>query len=242
MAAKLLQAGPFEGRCFGPPLAAARTAARKRSSPSGRSSISPIDSLAFTGSASAEALFVFDAGAFMVDDPDDVSISPHLIFLTGCVVTWWGRVEWLLTSDIQTLLGKAQLKGKKEFEVVQISSKRRITQWVRAHKFVYSGRPEIIEEASKIATEAREILEDRNVLIHGMWHVFGHASPDKIKVTHMEPPKGDKTMVKTYEITEAMVDEISGRAYDLYHRLIQLRMNLTLSFGGQIKWSIKGTD
>lgn len=179
----------------------------------------------------------------MVVDPEP-GISPHLIFLTGSVVTWWGRIEWLLTSDLQNLISKhEELRALKEFDLIQIASKRRIKQWVRAHRRVYDGRSTVLEEVEAIAGEARDILEDRNVLIHGMWHVFGQNDPRSVTVSHMSHPKeGADTIISKYVITEAQIDEINKRAYDLYHRLVQLSMNLTFSFGGSVEWSIKGKD
>lgn len=179
----------------------------------------------------------------MVVDPEP-GISQHLIFLTGNIVTWWGRIEYLFTTDLLKLVGKHdELKQRKEFDVIQIASKRRITQWARAHRIMYQGRDDVLDEVDAIATEAREILEDRNILIHGMWHVFGQNEQGKVKITHMEHAKGEDGMkLCHYTVTEREIDEINSRAYRLYHRLIQLDMNLTFSFGGQVRWSIKGKD
>ena len=182
----------------------------------------------------------------MSDEPqsEEVGVDPHLVYLTGGIVTWWAGCEYIMWGDILKLLGRyPELKDIPEFQVIQFASKRKIKQWRRMHERIFAERPDIVKEVKAIAVEAGEISEDRNVIVHGMWDMFGNTSATAVTIRHVEPPQKDGTqLMKKYEVTEAQMLEVGTRAFNLYNRLVQLDMNLSFSFGGKVAWTIKGRD
>ena len=91
----------------------------------------------------------------MAGDPES-ELSPQLIFVTGSVVTWCGRTEWLFPAYIQRLVEEyPELQSREEFKTVETASDRRIAQWVRACRLVFGGHFELIEEIRAIAAKPR---------------------------------------------------------------------------------------
>src|SRR5207248_1539974 len=98
---------------MGPLLAAAWTALRKRSSASGRASISSIDSFDLTGSA--PCLAFLSRGWGMSDTPEETGIPmlgitsdplpmpPEMFTVLGEIVILWSRIETSIDTDLGTM-------------------------------------------------------------------------------------------------------------------------------------------
>ena len=154
--------------------------------------------------------------------PDPVGISPQIIFLTGCIVTWWGRIEYILINDIYRMRLHPDLAAHRDFQVVQIATKRRIWQWRRGFVVVPEVPKDMLVKVDTLTAELYDLAEDRHLLMHSMWDIQGQDGGQTVRLTNIKPDEGDVMLSLSTEINAALLDELNSKMYRAYHQLVSI--------------------
>lgn len=156
-------------------------------------------------------------------------IDPMLIQLKGAIVTWWGRVEGLVVSDLLAMRHHPKA-AKVAKEPIQVATNRLIGQWRRTRCAIFADQPAHLSKVEELATELRETADGRHVLVHSFWP-YGTSSPDEpVKLRSIKPQRADPSIleIKSYPIDPEKLDALNERLIRLYHRLLPMTVNYVI--------------
>ena len=185
---------PFDGLCSGPLLAAARTAARKRSSPSGRSSIESVDSFGTSGIASREVP-VCEVRMVMIFSSSTSSLKPYRITnatynAMGRVVRAFAEIEDILTLHLCALSNISEGQVLILLGATPLSKKLKI-----ARQFAVARGESACELFDGWFGTAgfQAALACRNVVAHGVF--LGQTETGQLAFRTMKTLNADETTV-----------------------------------------------
>lgn len=149
-------------------------------------------------------------------------INPNLVFLTGAIVTWWGRCESMLISELTSLRQHPLCADLKRKEPFPVSTSRLIDHWARARSLAYVSNSLRLKGTAQLKPELIACSALRNKLCHGAWP-YETAAPDApLRLWLLKPKKGthDDVWLDIYETDQAGLEALNSRLIRLYHRLL----------------------
>ena len=191
---------------MGPLLAAARTAARNRASPSGRSSIASIDSCCEAGSAAQ--LDSVEAGFLFMDleyRRKELKLQPAHNEMIGRICAVWAAIDYHLDDLLETLLRC----GKREVAAIFTGMADTAPRCSVLRRLIMIDPPSVEWRDWFIAVIDRvqdELGPLRNRYVHDRWAISGEAITryDK-RATIMRPQsRSDKILVHDIEYVSSM--------------------------------------
>lgn len=147
---------------------------------------------------------------------NDPPYAPLFYDALGRVVVVWGRYEHLLTAHLRAALNLAAFFGIKGEIRNSLKAKVQLIQEI------YAKLGLLAEEApaiTRITDEAKELGNDRHLLIHSQVDGFEDGDPPRIKMVHHGHSKGQ---MKITELKPdiATIGSVVGHA----HRLLNEQM------------------
>ena len=151
-----------------------------------------------------------------------IAENVETLALIGGIVTWWGRIENMLFSDLIALQHHPDVKASGLCDSLQIATKRLINQWTQAA--IKAG---LVNEGDirAIAEQLRDTAEDRHVVVHSFRDYPSPENPDPAKVSVIKPQKGGGLIFAQYDLNPEKLNEIYTTCYSLYHRLLPFSLN-----------------
>ncbi len=146
----------------------------------------------------------------------DPQYAPLFYDALGRVVVVWGRYEHLLTAHLRVALNVAGFFGIKGEIRNSLKAKVDLIQDLYTKLAILAEQaPELI----RITDEAKNLGEDRNLLIHSQVDGFQDGDPPRIKMVHHGHSKGQ---MKITELAPdiATIGSVAGHA----HRLLNEQM------------------
>ncbi len=184
---------PLDGLCSGPLLAAARTAARNLSSPSGRNSIASMDS--FEGACCLRVRSVSSRWVGMVNNPKQQDVPAFYSPLThtqhaqlGRIAVLWGQVEMFVENLLTAVLGIEPLLRARLFNDKPIGAK---LDTLSSFAKDMQNAP-AAQAVRTFLTLAQEVKLDRNQCFHGVWGFRVRSKQQQIEAAAMHQRSPEK--------------------------------------------------
>jgi hypothetical protein len=101
-----------------------------------------------------------------------------------------------------------------------------IKHWGKLLRNGYASEPAKLTELDAILTEAFELADHRNAIVHSFWP-YGQDKNDEIKLSSIKPKPGDSATViySNYIATIEGLDDVNIRMSRLYHRAMAFSFN-----------------
>ena len=141
-----------------------------------------------------------------------------LISLTGAIVTWWGRIEGLLTRDLITLRQHPACADYARKERFPVSTGRVIDQWEKTRNLVFQGNDQKRLQTSELVTRLRKCADERNILVHYFWPYGNQQDPSTLRLSSIKPARRshDDLEFRSVTITLEDLDDLNERLFRLY--------------------------
>lgn len=153
-------------------------------------------------------------------------IDPHLICVTGAIVTWWGRIENDLYLDLLTTRNHPSANKIAAKDQIPLSSNKRIKQWAKVRKAIFANMPDRLNQINELRDQLLSASEERNDIVHAHWPYGNKQNPKKLRLQSMKPKFDGSHVFKNIDITPENLEELSERLNSLFHKI----MPLTVSF------------
>ena len=127
-------------------------------------------------------------------------------------------------TDLLALQHHPAVRATGLCDTLQIATKRLIKQWTAATLLAETDAS-LLAEVPKLAKEARELADERHILVHGFWD---YPSPDQSiasKITVIKPSKGGGISFQQYSTDLDDLIATYNRCISLYHRVMAIGMN-----------------
>jgi hypothetical protein len=161
-------------------------------------------------------------------DNSKISEDIETLTLIGGIVTWWGRIENMLFSDLLTLQHHPAVKESGLCDTLQIATKRLITQWSQASVKATTSS-EAVREISALVEQLRDTAADRHIVVHSFRDYPDTDDPTPTKVSVIKPQKGGGLVFAQYDLNPDKLHEIYSMCFSLYHRLLPVTLNHTFA-------------
>lgn len=162
------------------------------------------------------------------------TIPPHiddrLVSLTGAIVTWWGRIEGLLTRDLITLRQHALCAEYAKKERFPVSTGLVIKQWEKTRSLVFAGNEEKCRQTKDLVSRLRDCADDRNTLVHYFWPYGNDQDPSVLRLSSIKTRRGTHDTLEFREVTITVkdLDDLNERLFQLYTPVMVAGMQLLI--------------
>lgn len=156
-------------------------------------------------------------------------INPNLVSLTGAIVTWWGRIETVLTYDVIGMNSSQAVSDDEQCWPVQIATKRLIKQWARARRIIHTDWHDPSFDTEVLQRRLLKAAEVRHRLVHSHWGWGSPAQPrDDWEVSILKPSRAtsDKLEYTRFTIDVESLDTFNDSLRVLYMELMTASMRL----------------
>lgn len=154
-------------------------------------------------------------------------IDPELLYLTGAIVTWCGRIEGVLVHCLISIRQHEAFKAIARKEKFPIAAQQLIKQWAKGGRLILAQDPKLVAKINHLEKELLDLSLDRNVLVHGFWPYGGEPDGGALQLGIIRPAKGDQLQLGSCEIDVERLDSINERAVALYHQLMPMVFRFT---------------
>jgi hypothetical protein len=147
-----------------------------------------------------------------------------MIYLTGSIVIWWGRIEHLIFAELTQLRQHPAVEAAGVCDHVQIATKRMLAQWRKAAIIAAGADDELVSEIETLTADLRDLAEDRHLLVHSFWPYPTETAAEEVTLTILKP-QGDGYLFLQTPVNLAKLTEAHQHAVALYHRVLQITLD-----------------
>lgn len=153
--------------------------------------------------------------------PEDLlSHDQSVISLTGSIIMWWGRIEFLLFNDLLALQHHPNVAKSQICERIQSRTKDLVAQWRKASVLATEDDRELTESVELIAERLQRISGLRHVLVHWFWPYPDPNQNKKFRLTFFRRDSRGQFYFRQHDVDGQMLGDAEHECIDLYHRLL----------------------
>ncbi|TCD02220.1 hypothetical protein EYB45_09550 [Erythrobacteraceae bacterium CFH 75059] len=142
--------------------------------------------------------------------------NSDFIYLTGAVISWWARIEGIMTSDVMALRTwpfSAEIVDQKRFP---LGGRDTVLQWRALIINAYKARNLSSPNLDKIVTDSLQLLWHRNCLSHSFWP-YGQQEKSVLELHWIKRKDSNPQGIErgTYRVTATELDKVNTRLANL---------------------------
>lgn len=159
--------------------------------------------------------------------PHDPEIDPDILLQVGRIVSYWGRIEHTLDSDIRAMWRAPACVSLRE--PMPNAFGRRLKLWNKLCRVVWPAGSARLAEADAVSVQLKRLAPIRQKIVHGYWSVPVH-EPQSVKINYRRE-RGEQMIYEELSVTQDDLKIIADELKASYSRLTHLSLILLIDIG-----------
>lgn len=155
-------------------------------------------------------------------------IDPDLLYLTGAIVTWCGRIDGILVYSLLAIRQHEACKAIVKKENFPSPTKDIVKQWAKGGSLVLSHDPQAVDRIGQLRQELLDLALDRNDLVHGFWPYGSEPHEGALSLQTLRVRKDGELQLSSLAIDVERLEAVNGRAVLLYRQVMAMMTRFTI--------------